>query len=184
MSLDFIDSLLGSRLDSIISSFRKNLSLINVGRPNPDIIGSIRLECCGSYSQINYLAGIKVVGGNTVVVTPYDRGTIKIISDAIAKSNLGLNPMDDGTAIKVLFPLLSEERRNELVKIVKERGEETKIAIRNLRRDVKDELKRQDENLSQDIARRYNDELQRIIDDAIKQVDSIIREKSENIMTV
>lgn len=183
MSLDFIDSLLGSRLDSIISSLRKNLSLINVGRPNPDIIGSIRLECCGSYSQINYLASIKVVG-NSIVVTPYDRGTIKIISDAIAKSNLGLNPMDDGAAIKVIFPPLSEERRNELVKIIEKRGEETKITIRNLRRVVKDEIKRQDENLSQDIEKRYNDDLQRIIDEAIDQVDSIIAEKSKNIMTV
>ena len=168
---------------SIISSFRKNLSLINVGRPNPDIIGSIRLECCGSYSQINYLASIKV-DGNSIVVTPYDRGTIKIISDAIAKSNLGLNPMDDGTAIKVIFPTLSEERRNELVKIVKDRGEETKIAIRNLRHVARDEIKRQNEKLSQDIERRYNDDLQRIIKDAIDQVDSIIAEKSKNIMTV
>lgn len=184
MSSDFIDSLLASRLDSIISSLRKHLSLINVGRPNPDIIGSIHIEYCGSNSQINYLAGIKVVGGNTVVVTPYDRATIKIISDAIAKSDLGLNPMNDGADIKVIFPPLSEERRNDLVKLVKERGEETKIAIRNLRRAAKDELKRQNENLSQDIERRYNDELQKAIDDAIAQVESIICEKSENIKKV
>lgn len=184
MSSDFIDTLLGNRLDTIISSLRKHLSLINIGRPNPDIIGSIRLEYCGSFSQINYLASIKIIDNNTIVVTPYDRGTIKIISDAIAKSDLGLNPLNDGTAIKVVFPPLSEERRNGLVKLVKERGEETKIAIRNLRRDAKDELKCQDEKLSQDIARRYNDELQKIIDDAINQVESIISEKSANIKKV
>lgn len=184
MSSDFIDSLLGSRLESIISSLRKNLSLINVGRPNPDIIGSIRLEYCGSNSQINYLASIKIVDGNSIVVTPYDRSTIKIISDAIAKSELGLNPMNDGADIKVIFPPLSEERRNNLVKLVKERGEETKIAIRNLRRDAKEEIKRQNENLSQDIERRYNDDLEKVIFDAIRQVDSIIAEKSSNIMKV
>lgn len=178
------DSIVGSRLDSIISSLRKHLSLINVGRPNPDIIGSIHVEYCGSNSQINYLASIKIVDGNSIVVTPYDRGAIKIISDAIAKSDLGLNPMNDGADIRVVFPLLSEERRKGLVKLVKQRGEETKIAIRNLRREVKDELKRQSENLSQDVERRYNDDLQRIIDDAIKQVENIILEKSDKITKV
>lgn len=184
MSSTFVDGLIASRLDLIISSFRKNLSLINIGRPNIDVIGSIRLEYCGSYSQINYLAGIKVVDGNTIVVTPYDRSTIKIISDAIAKSDLGLNPMNDGEVIKVIFPPLSEERRNDLVKLVRQRGEETKIAIRNLRRDAKEELRRQNENLSQDIARRYNDDLEKVIADAISQVESIIKEKSSNIMKV
>ena len=169
-----------------VEALQKELATIRTGRASPGLVEHIRVEYAGSSLPLNQLAGINVPGPNLLVIQPWDRGSIVDIEKAILMSDLGLNPTNDGRVIRVNIPPLTEERRQELIKVVRRRVEEGKVAIRNLRREAMDELKAQEKNkeISQDEHKRTQSQLQKVTDGFIAEIDRVGQDKERDIMEV
>lgn len=162
------------------------LASIRTGHATPALIEHIKVDYAGVPTPLNQIAGISAPGARLLVIQPWDRSTIPNIEKAILKSELGLNPASDGNLIRLNLPPLSEERRQELIKIVRKRVEERKIAIRNQRRDAMSELKglEKSKEMSQDEHKRAQDQLQKITDGFIADIDQIARDKEAELMEV
>ena len=175
-----------SHMDKAIEHLHHELATIRTGRASPGLIEHLRVEYAGSSLPLNQLAGITVPGPNLLVIQPWDRGSIGDIEKAILTSDLGLNPTNDGRVIRVNIPPLTEERRQELIKVVRRRVEEGKVTIRNLRREVIDELKVQEKNkeISQDEQKRTQGQLQKVTDSCIVEIDRVGQDKEKDIMEV
>ncbi len=169
-----------------IEVLEKELATIRTGRATPALIEHIRVEYASVPTSLNQIAGISVPQANLLVVQPWDRSSIRNIEKAILKSDLGLNPVSDGNVIRLNIPPLSEERRQELIKMVRKRIEDRRIIIRNLRREVVNELKGLERNkeLSQDEHKRALDQLQKITDSFIADTEQIGRNKEAELATV
>jgi ribosome recycling factor len=169
-----------------VEALQKELAGIRTGRASPGLIEHLRVEYAGSSLPLNQLAGITVPGPNLLVIQPWDRGSIGDIEKAIMTSDLGLNPNSDGRVIRVNIPPLTEERREELIKVVRRRIEEGKVAIRNLRREVIEELRTQEKNkeISQDEHKRTQGQLQKVTDSFIAEIDQVGQDKEKDIMEV
>ncbi|UCB42997.1 MAG: ribosome recycling factor [Dehalococcoidales bacterium] len=169
-----------------VEVLQKELSTIRTGRASPGLIEHLKVEYAGSTLPLNQLAGISVPGPNLLVIQPWDRGGIMSIEKAILTSDLGLNPTNDGRVIRVNIPPLTEERRQELIKVVRRRVEEGKVAIRNLRREVMDELKVQEKNkeISQDEHKRTQGQLQKVTDSFIAEIELVGQDKEKEVMEV
>ena len=169
-----------------VEVLQKELATIRTGRASPGLIEHLKVEYAGSTLPLNQLAGISVPGPNLLVIQPWDRGGITSIEKAILTSDLGLNPTNDGRVIRVNIPPLTEERRQELIKVVRRRVEEGKVAIRNLRREVMDELKVQEKNreISQDEHKRAQGQLQKVTDSFIAEIERVGQDKEEEVMEV
>lgn len=169
-----------------VDALQKELVTIRTGRASPGLIEHLRVEYAGSSLPLNQLAGINVSGPDLLVIQPWDRGIIGDIEKAILTSDLGLNPTSDGRVIRVKVPPLTEERREELIKVVRRRIEEGKVAIRNLRREVMDELRAQERNkkISQDEQKRTQGQLQKVTDGFIAEIDRVGQDKEKDIMEV
>ncbi len=174
------------KMHKSVEALQKELATIRTGRASPGLIEHLRVEYAGSPLPLNQLAGITVPGPNLLVIQPWDRGSIGNIEKAILSSDLGLNPTNDGRVIRVNIPPLTEERRQELIKVVRRRVEEGKVSIRNLRREVMDELKVQEKNkeISQDEQKRIQGQLQKVTDSFIAEIDRVGQEKEKDIMEV
>ncbi|MFV9509825.1 ribosome recycling factor [Tepidibacillus sp. LV47] len=174
------------KMSKTIATLKKDLASVRAGRANPALLDKVLVEYYGAPTPIHQLANISTPDPRSLVIQPWDKSVLGEIEKAILKSDLGLTPTNDGVVIRITIPQLTEERRKELVKIVKKMGEESKVAIRNIRRDGNDELKKLEKNgdISEDELRRTQDEIQKLTDKYIAEVDSIIANKEKEIMEV
>ncbi len=174
------------KMQKSIEAFKANLAKIRTGRANPGILEHIMVDYYGNPTPISQVANLGLADARTINVTPWEKNIVAVVEKAIRDSDLGLNPATQGVVIRVPMPPLTEERRKELTKVVKSEGEETKIAIRNLRRDANEHLKRliKDKEISEDEERRAQDEIQKLTDRFVADVDKLVVEKDKEIMTV
>jgi ribosome recycling factor len=174
------------KMQKSIEAFKANLAKIRTGRANPGILEHIMVDYYGNPTPISQVANLGLADARTINVTPWEKNMVAVVEKAIRDSDLGLNPATQGFVIRVPMPPLTEERRKELTKVVKSEGEETKIAIRNLRRDANEHLKRliKDKEISEDEERRAQDEIQKLTDRFVADVDKLVVEKDKEIMTV
>lgn len=161
------------------------LGAIRAGRANPHVLDRIVVDYYGTPTPIQQVANVSVPEARMIQIQPWDKTMIKAITKAIQTSDLGINPNNDGSVIRLVFPELTEERRKELVKDVKKKGEAAKVAIRNIRRDGNDSIKKlKGTEVSEDEIKDMEDELQKITDKFIKEVDKAVEVKSKEVMTV
>jgi ribosome recycling factor len=174
------------KMQTTLDVLKKDLSGIRTGRATPGMVEHVRVEYAETTMPINHIAGISTSGANLLIIQPWDPGSLKAIEKAILKSNLGLTPSNDGIAIRLTVPPLSNERRQELIKIVKARVEESKVIIRNLRRDASDDLKKaeKDKEISQDDHKRAQDKIQKITDSFVDLSDKAREDKEKELMEV
>ncbi len=165
---------------------KKEFSHIRAGKASPALLYHIKVDYYGSQTPLNQLATVSAPEARLITVQPYDKSVLGDIEKAIMASNLGLNPNNDGTIIRIPFPMLSEERRRELVKKAKEVAEQGRISIRNARRDAKDEIKKtvQNESLPEDSRYEAEEEVQKLTDKYIGKIDELLEVKESDIMTV
>ncbi|HYO28943.1 MAG TPA: ribosome recycling factor [Thermomicrobiales bacterium] len=175
-----------SRMQKAIEALRRDLGSVRTGRASPSLVERVTVDYYGTPTPINQMAGVSVPEARLLVIQPWDRGTIPAIEKAIQKSELGLNPNNDGTVIRLALPQLNEQRRQELAKQVRKRAEEAKVAARNLRRDADNELTKLEKagTLSQDDLRRATDRVQKLTDQTIKQVDEATDRKEREVKEV
>lgn len=165
---------------------RSELNTIRAGRASPAMVDTVRVDYYGSLTPLTQMASVSAPQPDLIVIQPWDRSSLAPIEKAIIAANLGLNPSNDGMLIRIPVPPLSEERRRELAKTARTRGEEAKIAIRNIRRHSRDEIKKtqKDENLPEDMRYEGEDRLQKLTDDYVAKVDTILDRKEAEIMEV
>lgn len=162
-----------------------DFATIRAGRANPHVLDKIKVDYYGTPTPIQQVGNISVPEARMIQIAPWEKTLIKEIEKAIQTSDLGINPSNDGAVIRLVFPELTEERRKDLVKEVKKKGEESKVAIRNIRRDGNDSFKKlAKEDVSEDEIKQLEENLQKMTDKFIKEVDKLIETKSQEIMTV
>lgn len=169
-------------LDSLVNEF----SSIRAGRANPHVLDKIRVDYYGQPTPLQQVANISVPEPRTLMIQPWEASLIKEIEKAILCSDLGITPNNDGKAIRLNFPELTEDRRKEMAKDVKKKGENTKVAIRNIRRDANDAFKKQnkDSEISEDELKSLEDKVQKLTDKYVDKVDKTVEEKTKEILTV
>ncbi|MBQ4522658.1 MAG: ribosome recycling factor [Lachnospiraceae bacterium] len=169
-------------LDNLIAEF----SAIRAGRANPHILDKLRVDYYGTPTPIQQVANVSVPEARSILITPWEASLVKEIEKAIINSDLGVMPNNDGKAVRINFPELTEERRKELVKDVKKKGEAAKVAIRNIRRDANDAFKKQNKanEISEDELKNLEDKVQKLTDKYIAEIDKAIDVKSKEILTV
>jgi len=174
------------KMEKAIESLKKDLAGMRTGRASLSIFDGIMVDYFGTPSPINHLATLSVPESRLITIQPFDPKTIVDIEKAIQKSDLGLNPSNDGKLIRIAIPTLTEERRKEIVKGVHKRGEEAKISLRSIRRDGNDEMKKieKEEHISEDETKRAIDEIQKITDSYIKKIDETVAHKETEVMEV
>ncbi|SIT67337.1 ribosome recycling factor [Edaphobacillus lindanitolerans] len=174
------------RMAKSIQSYRRELAGIRAGRASASLLDRITVDYYGAPTPINQLAGISVPEARLLVIQPYDKSVINDIEKAILKSDLGITPANDGNVIRIAVPALTEERRKELAKQVKREAEDAKVAIRNVRRDGNDSLKKMEKGgeITEDDLRGYADDIQKLTDRHIEEIDEIAKEKEQEIMEV
>lgn len=175
-----------SRMDKSIEALRNELAKVRSGKATTALLDSIRVEYYGNHVPLNQVSNVSVLDVHTLSITPWEKPMVPIIEKAILEANIGLNPISDGTNLKVPIPALNEERRKELVKLIKKFGEEAKVAIRNIRRDTNDHLKKEekDKKMSEDQLKDAEDEVQKLTDEHTKLIDEILKHKETEIMEV
>ncbi|MFC2069827.1 ribosome recycling factor [Chloroflexota bacterium] len=174
------------KMKKAVEGLKQDLATIRTGRASPNLVEHLKVEYAGAFLPLNQIAGVSVPDANLLVIQPWDKSVIRNIEKAIQISDLGLNPMSDGQIIRINIPPLSEERRQELIKIVRKRVEERRVTIRNLRREAMDELKEKEKtkDISQDEQKRASNQLQKITDSFIVDVEQIGRDKEAELMKV
>ena len=175
-----------TKMKKSIDSLPRELANISAGRANSNLLNGVTVDYYGAPTPIQQLASINVPEARLLVISPYDKTSVANIEKAINAANLGVNPSSDGEVIRISVPALTEERRKELVKEVKKIGEDSKVAVRNVRRDSNDELKKQEKNgdITEDDLRTQTNEVQKITDDSINDIDKLLEEKEQDIMSV
>ncbi|EOS56705.1 MULTISPECIES: ribosome recycling factor [Paenibacillus] len=173
------------RMEKAIQALRRDLSTLRAGRATPSLLDRIQVDYYGSPTPINQLANINTPDSRTLLIQPWDKSSLSEIERAIQKSDLGLTPANDGSSIRLTIPALTEERRVELVKMTKKFGEEAKVAIRNIRRDANDDIKKLEKtDISEDESRRHQEDIQKTTDKFIAEVDKVLAAKEKEIMEV
>jgi ribosome recycling factor len=174
------------RMDKTIETLRSELAKIRTGKATTVLLDSIRVDYYGNMVPLNQVGNVSVLDAHTLAITPWEKQMVQIIDKAILEANLGLNPISDGTNLKIPIPALNEERRKELVKLVRKFGEESKVAVRNVRRDAIDHLKREEKEkkMTEDQLHDAEKEMQKLTDDHIKLVDDTLKHKEKEIMEV
>jgi ribosome recycling factor len=174
------------KMEKAIQSYKRELGTVRAGRANPAILDKVQVDYYGAMTPLNQLSTISVPEARLLVIQPFDKSSIGDIEKAIQKADLGLSPSSDGSVIRISIPPLTEERRADLVKVVKKYGEEAKVAIRNIRRDANDDLKKleKDGGITEDELRGYTDDVQKQTDHYVKEVDEITKQKEKEIVEV
>ncbi|MBD9916476.1 ribosome recycling factor [Enterococcus faecalis] len=167
-------------------SLRRELGQIRAGRANASLLDRIQVEYYGAPTPVNQLASINIPEARVLMITPFDKNSIADIEKAIQMSDIGISPTNDGNVIRLVIPQLTEERRKELAKDVKKEAENSKVAVRNVRRDAMDELKKAQKNgdITEDELRSFEKDVQKLTDDSIKNIDAIIAEKEQELLEV
>jgi len=184
-----IDDILGefqSHINETTDALRRELSRMRTGRANLSILDGIRVDYYGQQTPLNGVAALSVPEPRLITIKPWDKSMIQIIEKALIEANLGINPMNDGEMIRLPIPTLTEERRKEMVKQVKHKGEEHKVTVRNHRRDAKDMLEeaQKEGEISEDDLKRALEKLQHQTDEGVKHLDEIVAKKDEELMEV
>ncbi|MBQ5330263.1 MAG: ribosome recycling factor [Oscillospiraceae bacterium] len=174
------------KMDKCINSLNREFSTIRAGRANPAVLDKVQVDYYGTPTPINQMAAVSVSEARVLVIQPWDKSSLKAIEKAIQASEIGINPTNDGQVLRLTFPQPTEERRKELVKQVKNDGEQAKVTIRNARRDAMDKVKAMKKNseITEDDVKDLEKELQKVTDKAIEEVDKAVSEKEKEIMTV
>ena len=169
-----------------LSSYKENLSTIRAGRATPDVLKKIEVDYYGSPTAIASIAEIKVTDARTLTITAWDKSAMKGIEKAILTSELGINPQNDGSCIRLTFPPMTEERRKELSKQIAKMGEDAKVAVRNIRRDANDKVKamKKDSEMTEDEAKQSDKAIQDLTDKFIKEIDVVTASKTKEIMEI
>lgn len=175
-----------SRMDKTIEALRSELSKVRTGKATTTLLDGVKVDYYGNMTPISQVGNITVLDPHTLSITPWDKSMVQPIDRAILEANLGFNPISDGTNLKIPIPVLTEERRKDFVKLTKKFGEDSKIAIRNVRRDANDHLKKEekDKKMSEDELKHSEDEVQKLTDHHIKLIDEILKHKEKEIMEV
>lgn len=172
-----------AKMNKAMENLESNLRTIRTGRANANMLERVSVEYYGSPTPINQISSIQVVEGRQLVVKPYDRSILKDMDHAISAANVGLVPQNDGDVIRINVPALTEDRRKDLAKEAHKYGEECKIAVRNIRRDGNDMAKK-DKELTEDMRKDAQEKIQKMTDRFVKQIDAMVKEKSDEIMSV
>ena len=175
-----------SKMTKTLNGFEAELSTIRAGRANPHILDKITVDYYGSPTPLQQVANVTVPEARMIQIQPWEKSLLKAIEKAILTSDLGINPTNDGTCIRLVFPELTEERRKELAKDVKKKGEGAKVAIRNIRRDANDTFKKMEKGgeISEDDQKSAEEKIQKLTDKMIEKVDKAVEVKTKEIMTV
>jgi len=186
MSLPEVKKSAEERMAKSIDALKTNLAKIRTGRAHGGILDHVLVEYYGSPVPVGQVANVNVVDARTLSVQPYEKNMVGPVEKAIRDSDLGLNPVSMGDNIRVPMPALTEERRRDLTKVVRSEGEDTKVAVRNLRRDANDALKKlvKDKEISEDDERRAQDDVQKLTDKSVVEIDKLVAQKEAEIMTV
>ncbi len=174
------------RMSKSIEAFKHEISKIRTGKATTALLDGIKVDYYGTMTPINQVGNISVLDAHTLSITPWDKSMVEKVDKAILQAELGLNPISDGTNLRIPIPPLTEERRKDLVKLVKKFAEDAKIAIRNVRRDANDHLKKQEKNkeISEDMMHDFEDEVQKLTDKYVKKIEEILEEKEKEIMEI
>jgi ribosome recycling factor len=175
-----------SKMKKSVESLRQNLTTIRTGRASPALVEQMPVDAYGSQMPMNQLAGITTPDAKMILIQPYDTSMVKAIEKAIQNSELGINPSNDGRVIRLVLPPLTEERRRDLTKQVKSRVEESKVAVRNIRRDALDDVRKleHDKSISENDQRRAQEKLQELTDKYIRELDHVGQAKEAEVMEV
>lgn len=185
MSKQIVDSM-GQNMDKSIQSLKGDLAKVRTGRASTALVEPVHVDYYGSSVPVNQVANVTTPDARTIQISPWEGGMIGAIEKAILAANIGLTPQNDGKVIRIPLPAMTEERRKEMVKLVKKMGEDTKVAIRNHRRESNDEVKKQEKakTLSEDDAKKALELVQKKTDEKIAEVDKVVAGKEKEIMTI
>ncbi|AWL12609.1 Ribosome-recycling factor [Saliniradius amylolyticus] len=174
------------RMQKSISALKSQMSKVRTGRAHPSLLDSITVEYYGAETPLNQLANIVAEDSRTLALTVFDKSTTQAVEKAIMQSDLGLNPMSAGTVIRIPMPALTEERRKDLIKVVRAEAEQARVAVRNVRRDANSDIKElmKDKEISEDDAHRAEEDIQKITDATIKSIDEHLSDKEAELMEV
>ncbi len=184
--LDAIYNETEEKMSKVINAFQRELSTLRAGRATTSLLDRIEVEYYGNPTPLNQLAGVTAPESRLLVIQPWDKQSLGDIEKAILKSDLGLTPTNDGNVIRLSIPQLTEERRKELVKLVRKQAEESKVSIRNIRRDANENVKQLEKasDISEDERRRAQDDIQDITDKKISEIDEILNQKEKEMLEV
>lgn len=174
------------RMDKSLDVLKADVLQIRAGRANPHILDKILVEAYGGMSPINQIGNISVVDGQCLMISPWDKSLLKSVEKAILVSNLGINPTNDGNVIRLVFPMLTDERRREIVKQVKKMGEDGKVAIRNIRRDGLDSFKKLKtaKEITEDQYAQYEAQIEKMTSKTVEAIDKVIQDKEKELLTI
>ena len=174
------------RMEKAVAAYQRELATVRAGRANPSLLDKVTVEYYGAQTPLNQLASITVPEARMLVITPYDKTALGDIEKAIQKADLGVTPTNDGSIIRITIPPLTEERRKELAKLVKKYSEDAKVAVRNIRRDANDDLKKLEKNgeMTEDELRSSTEDVQKLTDEYVSKIDEITKDKEKEIMEV
>ena len=183
---EFNEKSYSSKMDKSIQSFKKDISTLRTGRANTNMLDTIKVDVYGQLMPVEQLASINVPEARLISVQVWDKTNVTLIESAIQKSELGINPQIDGQTIRLRIPDLTEERRKELIKILKNMGEKGKIAIRNIRREANEELKKKlkDKIISEDLSNNFEKNIQKLTDTSIENIEKILAAKEKEIIQI
>lgn len=186
MSIADIKKNAEQKMNKSVESLKSDLAKVRTGRAHTGILDHIQVDYYGTPTQINQVANVTLIDARTISVQPWEKKMVNVIEKAIRDSDLGLNPSSVGDIIRVPTPPLTEERRKEMVKLVKTEGEDAKVAVRNIRRDANESLKKmvKEKECSEDDERRAQDDIQKLTDKFVQQIDKLLIEKEKEVMTV
>jgi ribosome recycling factor len=173
------------RMEKAVTSLKKELASLRAGRASTSLLDRIQVEYYGAMTPVNQLGNITLPDSRTLLIQPWDKSVMSAIEKAIMKSDLGLTPGNDGSSIRLVIPALTEERRQELVKLIRKYGEEAKVAIRNIRRDANDDIKKLEKTgMPEDESRRHQDDIQKQTDKYVAEIEKVLAAKEKEIMEV
>ena len=186
MSSEFSENIYSSKMDKSIQSFKKDISTLRTGRANINMLDTIKVDVYGQLMPIDQLATVSVPEARLISIQVWDKSNTSLIESAIQKSELGINPQVDGQILRLRIPDLTEERRKDLIKILKNMGEKSKISIRNIRREANEDLKKKlkEKNISEDDNKNFEKSIQKLTDLNIENIEKILNEKEKEISQI
>ena len=184
--IDSVKKATADKMDKAIEALKRSFTKIRTGRATPDLLNGITVDYYGNPSAINAVANVSIPEARQVIIQPWEKSLIQAIERAILASDLGLAPQNDGNVIRLNIPALTEERRKDLAKDAKVAGDDAKVAMRNIRRDSNEDLKKAEKakEISEDLLKDYMEVVQKITDEYIKRVDDLVKIKTDEIMSV
>jgi ribosome recycling factor len=186
MSSEFNEKNYSLKMEKTIQSLKKDISTLRTGRANPSMLDTVKLDVYGQQMPINQLATVSVPEARLISIQVWDKSNVTLVDSAIKKSDLGVNPQIDGQILRIRIPDLTEERRKELIKVLKGMGEKNKVAIRNIRREANENIKKllKEKKISEDQNKLFEKNIQKITDDNISNIDKILEDKEKEIIQI